>query len=182
LIDKLKKVFRVTQEEPEESVSWEAASHRVLLVCMGNICRSPTAEGVLRRALKEHAPELAVYIDSAGTHAYHVGHPPDPRACRAAERRGVDITRLRARKIEEEDFERFDIILAMDRLNVATLMEQGDPRFHERIKLLMEFAGGDIDHSEVPDPYYGGASGFEQVLDLIEIASLGLIEHLRQSR
>jgi protein-tyrosine phosphatase len=156
----------------------EDAAHRLLFVCMGNICRSPTAEGVFRKVWMERAPDLALYVDSAGTHAYHVGQPPDPRAQRAALRRGVDLSMQRARKVVEEDFERFDLVLAMDRLNVELLKEVSAPEHHERIRLFLEFAP-QLKRVEVPDPYYGGSNGFEHVLDLVEEASLGLLEHLR---
>jgi protein-tyrosine phosphatase len=148
-------------------------------VCMGNICRSPTAEAVLRAKLRELAPELAIEIDSAGTHDYHIGEPPDARTIAAAARRGLDLRDLRARKVQASDFQRFDLILAMDRLNHATLLERAPLEYHERIRLFLEFAGNG-NAQDVPDPYYGGATGFEQVLDLAEEASLGLIEHLRR--
>jgi protein-tyrosine phosphatase len=152
---------------------------RILFVCMGNICRSPTAEGVFRHVLLEHAPDLEVEIDSAGTHDYHIGEPPDPRALKAAARRGLDLAGLRARMVEARDFERFDLILAMDRLNHVTLIERSPPQYHERIRLFLEYAP-DAGLEEVPDPYYGGATGFEQVLDLVEEASLGLLQELRK--
>jgi len=147
---------------------------RILFVCMGNICRSPTAEGVFRRLVDERAPDLDLEIDSAGTHDYHVGEPPDRRAIAAASRRGIDLGRLRARQVEDADFERFDLIVAMDRLNRATLLERSPASRHERIRLLMEFSGRS-DIEDVPDPYYGGPVGFEQVLDLAEEAATGLL-------
>ncbi len=148
---------------------------RVLFVCMGNICRSPTAEGVFRRLVAERAPGVQIEIDSAGTHDYHVGDPPDPRSIAAASRRGVDLRHLRARMVRDEDFERFDLIIAMDRLNRATLIERSPEPFRERIRLLMEFAeNGEVE--DVPDPYYGGAPGFERVLDLAEEAAAGLLD------
>ena len=152
---------------------------RVLFVCMGNICRSPTAEGVFREFVTRHAPELELEIDSAGTHDYHVGEPPDPRALKAASTRGLDISGLRARQVEDADFERFDLILAMDRLNYETLRDRSPPAFHPRIRLLLEFAD-DTGREEVPDPYYGGAKGFEEVLDLLEEASAGLLAEVRR--
>jgi len=161
-------------------VTIENASYRVLFVCMGNICRSPTAEGALRQMLADTAPDLSVFIDSAGTHAYHVGHPPDPRACRAAQRRGIDISSLQARKIDAADYARFDLIIAMDRLNLAAMKEQAEQQFHGRIKLLLEFVP-EFEQQDVPDPYYGGASGFEHVLDLVEAANRALIAHIRES-
>jgi protein-tyrosine phosphatase len=150
---------------------------RILFVCMGNICRSPTAEGVFRRLVAERAPGMEIEVDSAGTHDYHVGDPPDPRSVAAAARRGVDLRRLRARAIRDEDFERFDLIIAMDRLNRETLLERSPVPFRERIRLFMEFAG-DSEVEDVPDPYYGGALGFERVLDLAEEAAAGLLDEV----
>ena len=152
---------------------------RVLFVCMGNICRSPTAEGVFREFVSRHAPGLQLEIDSAGTHDYHVGEPPDPRALRAASSRGLDISGLRARQVEETDFERFDLILAMDRVNYETLRDRSPPAYRSRIRLLLEFANG-TGRDEVPDPYYGGAKGFEEVLDLLEDAAAGLLAEVRR--
>lgn len=150
---------------------------RILFVCMGNICRSPTAEGVFRRLVTERAPSVEIEIDSAGTHDYHVGDPPDPRSIAAAARRGVDLRHLRARSISDEDFERFDLIIAMDRMNRATLLDRSPATFRERIRLFMEFAG-DSEVEDVPDPYYGGAPGFERVLDLAEEAAAGLLDEV----
>jgi protein-tyrosine phosphatase len=144
---------------------------------MGNICRSPTAEGVFRRLAAERAPGVEIEVDSAGTHDYHVGDPPDPRSIAAAARRGVDLRQLRARSVRDEDFERFDLIIAMDRLNRETLLERSPAPFRERIRLFMEFAG-DNEVEDVPDPYYGGAPGFERVLDLAEEAAAGLLEEV----
>lgn len=172
----LARLRRSGPEAPEDEA--DAPAHRLLFVCMGNICRSPTAEGVFRKVWMERAPELSIYIDSAGTHAYHVGHPPDPRAQRAALRRGVDLSAQRARRVAEQDFERFDLVLAMDRLNVELLKELSPSEYHERIRLFLEFAPH-LGRLEVPDPYYGGSNGFEHVLDLVEEASAGLLEHLR---
>jgi protein-tyrosine phosphatase len=152
---------------------------RVLFVCMGNICRSPTAEGVFREFARRHAPDLALEVDSAGTHDYHVGEPPDPRALKAASTRGLDISGLRARQVEAADFERFDLILAMDRLNYETLRERSPPAFRSRIRLLLEFAD-DASREDVPDPYYGGPQGFEEVLDLLEDAAAGLLAEVRR--
>ena len=157
------------------------AAARVLFVCMGNICRSPTAEGVFRHYLREHAPDLDVEIDSAGTHDYHVGEPPDPRAVKAAAKRGIDLSSLRARQVQDDDFERFDLILVMDRLNHVTLLERSLPEHHGRIRMFLEFAAG-AGRDDVPDPYYGGAQGFEDVLDLVEQASAGLADDLRRRR
>jgi protein-tyrosine phosphatase len=145
---------------------------------MGNICRSPTAEGVFRKVWQERAPDLRLVLDSAGTHAYHLGEPPDPRAQRAALRRGIDLSTRRARRIEPEDFERFDLILAMDEANLTALRELGPPERHERVRLFLEFAPA-AGRRDVPDPYYGGSNGFEYVLDLVEEASIGLLDELR---
>ena len=166
----------VQQEQQPES----RASRRVLFVCMGNICRSPTAEGVFRKLLAEQAPDLDVEIDSAGTHGFHDGAPPDPRACRAAERRGVDLKPLRARRVTERDFERFELLLAMDEQNLEFLLEVCPPEYRSRVRLLLEFAPH-LERREVPDPYYGGSTGFEHVLDLVEEAAAGLLEHLRNT-
>ena len=148
----------------------------VLFVCMGNICRSPTAEGVFRHHANEAGLSDRVFIDSAGTHAYHVGEPPDRRAVAAAERRGVSLQDLQARRVSDEDFDRFDYIIAMDEDNVARLQEQGSPEHHSKVRLFLEFSSSG--EQEVPDPYYGGAAGFERVLDLVEDASRGLLETL----
>jgi len=152
---------------------------RVLFVCLGNICRSPTAEAVLRAVAAREAPELGLEVDSAGTAGYHIGEPPDPRTRQAAARRGYDLGSLRARIVEPLDFERFDLILAMDRENLQVLQRRAPPAARERLRLFLEFApqGGTED---VPDPYYGGANGFEEVLDLVEAATRGLLRHLRQ--
>ena len=155
---------------------------KVLFVCMGNICRSPTAHGVFARYLRERAPELDVEVDSAGTHDYHVGSPPDPRAIAAAARRGVDLTAQRARLVKVADFQRHDLIVAMDRLNREVLLDLSPAAYRERVRLLMEFAGVPLDDGEqldVPDPYYGGAVGFERVLDLVEQAADGLLAEIR---
>ena len=121
-----------------------------------------------------------IEIDSAGTHAYHINEPPDRRASAAAEQRGYSLTEIRARRVVDMDFERFDFIIAMDRDNVQRLIEQADVEQHDKIRLFLEFANAQED--EVPDPYYGGAAGFERVLDLVEDASRGLLEMLRKSR
>ena len=148
----------------------------VLFVCMGNICRSPTAEGVFRHFVHEAGLADRIRIDSAGTHAYHTNEPADRRASAAAERRGYSLADIRARRIQPEDFESFDYIVAMDLLNQITLVDQADAEHHDKIKLFLEYASADVD--EVPDPYYGGATGFERVLDLVEDASRGLLETL----
>jgi len=152
---------------------------RVLLVCMGNICRSPMAEGVLRQRLRSRELSLPVEIDSAGTHGYHHGAPPDPRAQAAAQRRGIDIAALRARRVVPEDLVRFDLVIAMDDDNQAALLELAAEEHRGKVRLLMEFAGVAGPRS-VPDPYYGGPLGFERVLDLVEEAMAGLLDEIEQ--
>lgn len=153
----------------------------VLFVCMGNICRSPTAEGVFRHKVKEAGWLERIHIDSAGTHAYHIGNPPDPRTMQAAQRRGYDLSALRARKVEALDFTRFDYVLAMDEDNLA-ILERLMPTGHgARVGLFMDYAPG-YGVREVPDPYYGGPAGFEQVLDMVEAAAEGLLEAIRRER
>ena len=148
----------------------------VLFVCMGNICRSPTAEGVFRHFVQEAGLADRIKIDSAGTHAYHTGEPADRRASAAAERRGYSLADIRARRVQTEDFENFTYIVAMDRLNHVTLIDRADAEHHDKIRLFLEFSSAEED--EVPDPYYGGAAGFDRVLDLVEEASRGLLETL----
>ena len=145
---------------------------------MGNICRSPTAEGVFRKLVVDAGLDERIHIDSAGTHAYHSGELPDRRARAAAERRGIQMSGIRARRVTPEDFERFDFILAMDRLNLVTLQDRATENALDRIRLFLEFAGVARD-ADVPDPYYGGAAGFERVLDLVEDAAAGLLSELR---
>ena len=147
---------------------------------MGNICRSPTAEGVFRHFVEESGLSDQIEIDSAGTHAYHTGEPADRRATTAAERRGYSLTQIRARRVLDQDFERFDYVIAMDRDNADRLVEQADAEHHDKIRLFLEF--GTAQEDEVPDPYYGGAAGFERVLDLVEDASRGLLETLRKKQ
>jgi protein-tyrosine phosphatase len=179
LLDKLKR--GAARAVRLRAVPERFAERRVLFVCMGNICRSPTAEGVFRKILQERAPELDVQIDSAGTHGYHAGQPPDVRALRAAERRGVDLSSLRARQVTERDFLHFELVLAMDRQNHELLIEQCPPDLRERVRLFLEFAP-QLGREDVPDPYYGGTTGFEYVLDLVEEAGVGLLEHLKHTR
>lgn len=151
--------------------------HRVLMVCMGNICRSPSAEGVLRAALLSGGPR-GVVVDSAGTHDYHVGEAPDPRSQRHAARRGYDLSSLRARQIEAADFQRFDLILAMDHDNLECLQARCPSATRAKLGLLMAWAP-DTGFDHVPDPYYGQADDFERVLDLIEPACAALARALR---
>ena len=151
--------------------------YSVLFVCMGNYCRSPTAEGVFRAIVQRQAPELPIHIDSAGTHDYHVGKAPDPRTVAAAKRRGYELADLRARQVDDEDFARFDYVIAMDRDNRRELLARSPEHLRQRVCLFMDFADRP-DMPEVPDPYYGGPPGFELVLDLVEEASNGLLAHL----
>ncbi|MGE5472541.1 MAG: low molecular weight protein-tyrosine-phosphatase [Bacteroidota bacterium] len=154
-------------------------SYRILLVCMGNICRSPTAEGVLRHFIKINNLGDVVEVDSAGTHGYHVGEAPDSRTQRAASIRGYNLSQLRARKVARQDLDYFDLILAMDKSNLDNLQRMASPEQQERLKLFMDYAKN-FDDNEVPDPYYGLGHGFDLVLDMIEDASLGLIEEMKQ--
>ncbi len=154
---------------------------KILFVCLGNICRSPTAEAVFRTIAARELADHELTIDSAGTAGYHVGEPPDRRTSEAAARRGYDLSGLRARMVEPEDFERFDLILAMDRQNLRTLERRAPVQVRERIRLFLDYAP-EAGETEVPDPYYGGANGFEHVLDLIEAASRGLCAALRSGQ
>ncbi len=153
-------------------------AHQILFVCMGNICRSPTAEAVFRDVVRREGRNFDVVIDSAGTHAYHVGEPPDNRAIAAARRRGIAMQDLRARVVTREDFLRFDLVLAMDEENLAHLVRIAPAGQRQRIQLLLDYAP-EAGMREVPDPYYGGESGFEQVLDLVEEAAHGLLAALK---
>lgn len=146
---------------------------------MGNICRSPTAEGVFRKMVSDAGLEDLIQTDSAGTHAYHSGEPPDRRAVAAADRRGISLEGITARRVTEDDFEQFNYIFAMDSDNLDALLESASENYHGKLRLLLEYA---VSHpgNEVPDPYYGGSSGFERVLDLVEEASEALLEKLRK--
>ena len=151
---------------------------KILFVCLGNICRSPTAEAVLRGIAAREAPELTLTVDSAGTADYHPGSPPDRRAQAAARKRAYDLSSLRARQVRAEDFAAFDLILAMDRNNLQELLERAPAQARRKIQLFLDYAPEQAVR-EVPDPYYGGPHGFEDVLDLIEAASRGLLRRLR---
>ncbi len=151
----------------------------ILVVCMGNICRSPTAEAVLRHKLRGAGLHDAVMVDSAGTHAWHAGSPPDARSVAHAARRGYDLTGLRAREVVEADFDQFDLILAMDWDNLAVLEERCPPPYRRKLGRLTEHCRLH-DSPVVPDPYAGGAQGFEEVLDLVEDACDGLVTLLRR--
>jgi protein-tyrosine phosphatase len=151
---------------------------KILFVCLGNICRSPTAEGVFRRKAAEAGLLERLTIDSAGTNNYHPGEPPDPRTQKHALKRGYDLSELRARAVTDEDLERFDLLLAMDAMNYSTLMHRAPAEAREKIRRFMEFAP-QLNVREVPDPYHGERGDFEYVLDLVEAASEGLIAHVR---
>jgi protein-tyrosine phosphatase len=152
---------------------------KVLFVCMGNICRSPTAHGVFRELVQREGLAELIEIDSAGTHAYHVGNRPDKRALATAQNRGIDLSDLRARQVDAEDFAHYDFVVAMDQENYISLSRQCPEHLIERIHLFMDFAP-QMRTREVPDPYYGGPQGFERVFDLVEAASEGLLEQIRQ--
>jgi len=153
---------------------------RVLMVCMGNICRSPTAEVVLRALAARLAPELALEVDSAGTHDFHVGDPPDRRSQAAARARGYDLSALRGRQLEAPDFQRFDYVLVADTQNLheARLLMPANPR--ARLQRLLDYAPGQP-LRDLPDPYYGGPGDFELVLDLCEQAARGLLQYLQSA-
>ena len=149
----------------------------VLFICMGNICRSPTAQGVFRALVQSEGLSDRIDTDSAGTIAYHVGEPPDRRARETAEKRGIDLHDLRARRVVAEDFEQFDYLLAMDHDNYRDLMEICPPGREDRLHLFLDFAPQRVE-KEVPDPYYGGVAGFDRVFDMVEDASRGLLDHI----
>jgi protein-tyrosine phosphatase len=151
---------------------------KVLFVCMGNICRSPTAEGVFAKLVHDEGLEEFIEIDSAGTHAYHVGEPPDSRAQRSSLARGIDISLLRARRARAEDFDYFDYVLAMDEDNYQHLLAICPEYHQQKLQLFLDYAPH-LEYREVPDPYYGGGKGFELVLDMVELASQGLLAHIR---
>jgi protein-tyrosine phosphatase len=150
----------------------------VVFVCTGNICRSPTAEGVARSMIAASGLSDRIVVDSAGTHGYHVGEPPDLRTQEAAARRGYDLSGLRARKFLREDFQRFDLVVAMDRDNHAVLSSLAEPTAGTKLRMMMQYARR-FKETDVPDPYYGGHGGFERVLDMIEDAVQGLLDSLR---
>lgn len=152
---------------------------KVLFVCMGNICRSPTAEAVFRRQVAEAGLEDEIHIDSAGTHDYHIGEPPDPRTRQAARLRGYDMSALRGRQVSRSDFRDFDYVLAMDGANLSILRRLQPEDAKGDLGLFLEYATRH-DAREVPDPYYGGEEGFERVLDMVEDASEGLLRHIRK--
>ena len=151
---------------------------KVLFVCMGNICRSPTAQGVFEQLIAAEGLAHAIAADSAGTAAYHIGHPPDGRTAAAAAKRGVDLTNYRARQVGADDFHAFDLVLAMDRDNFGAMGRILPAERRERLRMFLEFAPS-LGIHDVPDPYYGGADGFERVLDMIEAGSRGVLSHIR---
>ena len=151
----------------------------VLFVCTGNICRSPTAEGVFRKLVAEAGMSETIIADSAGTHGYHIGEPPDPRARAAAAQRGYDLNGLRARKLERADFERFDLLVAMDRGHLEALSRLAKPAEVRKVRLMMSYARASGE-TDVPDPYYGGPQDFERALDMLEDAARGLLDSLRR--
>ena len=146
---------------------------------MGNICRSPTAEGVFRHKVNQARLQEDISIDSAGTHAYHVGNPPDGRAQQAATKRGVDLSTQRARQVTADDFIEFDYVVAMDESNRRDLLKICPEGYEDRVQLFLNYSEGS--QSEVPDPYYGQGRGFEIVLDLVEDAAEGLLDHVRKN-
>lgn len=151
----------------------------VLFVCMGNICRSPTAHGVFEQMVEDAGLSHLIEVDSAGTHAYHVGNPPDPRAQKTALGRGVDLSPQRARKAAQDDFERFDYVIAMDQDNLNNLLTLAPQEHREKLHLLLDFAP-ELGVREVPDPYFGGTRGFDKVFDLVRDASHALLETIRK--
>lgn len=155
---------------------------KVLFVCMGNICRSPTADAVFRHLVKEAGVDHLIHVDSAGTHAYHIGNPPDHRAQNTALQRGYKMHDLRARAVQPNDFEEFDYILAMDKENLSLLQQRSPQQHINKIQLFMQYSTQVNPDVEVPDPYFGGHQGFELVLDMVEEASQGLLAHLRTNK
>lgn len=154
---------------------------KILFVCLGNICRSPTVEGVARQLAAREAPHLALSFDSAGTADYHIGAPPDARSQSAALARGYDISTLRARQVEAGDFQRFDLLLAMDEANLRDLRELAPAGYADRAQLFLAYCT-DAGCSAVPDPYYGDGKGFETVLDLAEQGSRALLRAVGQGK
>ena len=151
---------------------------KVVFVCLGNICRSPTAEGVFRAQVGQVGLSDRIEMDSAGTAAWHIGKSPDARAQAAAATRGYDLSPLRGRQVVVTDFARFDFVLAMDEENLANLLAMSPPEHRPKVRLFLSFSRQWRDH-EVPDPYYGGAEGFDHVLDMVEDAGQGLLATIR---
>ncbi len=151
----------------------------VLFVCMGNICRSPLAHGLFEDRVKKEGLSERIAVDSAGTHAYHVGEAPDPRSQQTAMCHGIDLSHQRARRVDHPDFEKFDYILVMDRDNYRNLINSSPTEHHHKINLFMGFAP-QRSEEEVPDPYYGGPDGFDRVYEMVEAAAAGLMEDIRR--
>jgi len=151
---------------------------KVLFVCMGNICRSPTAHGVFQSLVDAHGLSASIRVDSAGTHSYHIGSPPDPRSQATAHNRGVDLTRLRARRFVSSDFVDFDYLLAMDNANLADMLALKPDNASARAKLMLPYSEK-FGQQEIPDPYFG-EDGFDLVFDMIDDAARGLLQHIRQ--
>jgi len=149
----------------------------VLFVCTGNICRSPTAEAIFRKLVANAGMSEAILADSAGTHGYHIGEPPDARAQASAADRGYDLGNLRARRVEHADFQRFDLVVAMDRGHFTMLSRMAEPAAAHKLKLMMSYASG-FKEKDVPDPYYGSPEDFERVLDMLDDAARGLLDSL----
>mgnify|MGYP003586188282 CR=1 FL=1 len=149
------------------------------MVCMGNICRSPTAQGVLEHLVRQSDLQASIAVDSAGTHSYHIGHAPDARSQQHALTRGYDLSAQRARQLQRQDFTDFDWVLVMDAGNEHLARQLCPPEQQHKIRLLASFCQKHTAH-EVPDPYYGGAAGFEAVLDLCEDACAGFLRHVQQ--
>ncbi len=150
----------------------------VLFVCMGNICRSPTADAVFKHTVRKAGLEHEIFVDSAGTHAYHIGEPPDRRTQNSALKRGYHMHDLRARRVAANDFSDFHYILAMDHENLALLQQRCPDQYNSKLELFMNYSKGLYSNQEVADPYFGGDQGFELVLDMVEEASQGLLEHI----
>lgn len=153
---------------------------RVLFVCLGNICRSPTAHGVFEALVKAEGLDDKVYVDSAGTAAWHIGKSPDNRSQEAAKLRGVDLSYIRARQVEANDLDEFDYILAMDKSNLENLLDLSTQSNRQKVSLFLDYAQHHAE-DEVPDPYYGGAKGFSTVLDLVEDACVGLLDDIKKT-
>lgn len=153
---------------------------KVLFVCMGNICRSPTAHGVFRELVQKHRLGDRIQMDSAGTHSYHIGNPPDPRSQATARQRGVDLSDLQARRFVSNDFVEFDYVIGMDHANIADMRAIRPENGEARLQLMLEYSK-QYAQAEVPDPYFG-EDGFEQVFDMIDDAAQGLLEHIRREQ
>ncbi|GKT11182.1 MAG: protein-tyrosine phosphatase [Thiomicrorhabdus sp.] len=152
----------------------------VLFVCLGNICRSPTAHGIFRNMVREAGLEAEIEIDSAGTAAFHIGKSPDERSTLVAKQRGIEMADLRARQVDLGDFYQYDYVLAMDESNYANLKDIALPEHYDRLQMFLNYTS-EFPETEVPDPYYGGAKGFDHVFDLVSSASEGLLKHIKKN-